>query len=280
MPSVRISWPDLLDVARGLVSSEIATVGVAPTLRRLHYLLVSDAQARGLGYTNTVPAYKTLSDRTARAREAGDFPALVDRGRSVAHGGGFDSMSEALWALYYQFTLDRRQGLAASIVVVAEKDGIIPLIRRHFDWLDVTATKGYASVTHAETLAGYEHAVYVGDFDPSGVDIDRDLSDRAFLDVHRVALTPGQIDEHSLPPMPAKTTDSRLGSMQAMYGDVMQVEIDALPSTVLLDLIRDKVAELGEVEIDDDYRPVMPELDKRELRIRRHLKRLAEEAAA
>lgn len=277
---MRVSWPELLDVAARLVDQEKATVGVSPTLRRLHYLLVSDAEARGLGYANTTSAYKTLSDRTARAREAGDFPALVDRGRSVAHATGLSSLGSALRGLARGFSLDRSGRLAESVVVVAEKDGIVPLIRRHFGWLDVTATKGYASVPLADALSAWDHAVYVGDFDPTGVDIDRDLSIRADVTVHRVALTFDQVTEYGLPPAPAKAADSRRAAMVAEYGQAVQVEIDALPSTVLLGLIRDKIAELGEVRIGDDYWPVMSAVDAEEAEARRLLRELADRYAS
>lgn len=280
MPSVRVRWPDLLAIAKQLALAETAQVGVAPTLRRLHYLLVSNEQARDLGYANTVAAYKTLSDRTARARENGQFPDLTDRQRSIARARGWDNLSDYLYDLVDWFELDRQKALAVDLVVVAEKDGIVPLIQRNFGWLDVTATKGYASVTHADSLIGrYSDAVYVGDFDPSGVDIDRDLSDRTGLRVHRVALSRAQIDEFALPPMMAKTTDSRLAAMQAAYGEVMQVEIDALPPAELLRLIGQKVSELGEVDLDDNYRPINPDLDAQEQAIRAELERLAGEAA-
>ena len=70
----RIHWPAVLDQARAIV----AEYDTAVTLRQLFYRLVA---AEVL--PNTQTAYKTLSDRTAAARRADDFPDLVDNNRSI-----------------------------------------------------------------------------------------------------------------------------------------------------------------------------------------------------
>jgi hypothetical protein len=72
--------------------------------------------------------------------------------------------------------------------------------------------------------------IYAGDFDPSGEDIERDFLERAdcFEENHRIALTPQQIIDYQLPPLPGKSTDSRAAAFTARHGQLMQVELDAL----------------------------------------------------
>ena len=57
--------------------------------------------------------------------------------------------------------------------------------------------------------------------------------------LRRVALTPEQIDEHSLPPQPTKGTDSRARG----YGHDGSWELDALPPEALAKLVADAIRE-------------------------------------
>ncbi len=90
------NWVTILAQGKDFVDAETFAYGVAPTLRRLHYLLVSDAIARDAGYTNTQSNYKQLSSRTAAVRRGGTFPDLVDRTRSISCARGYSSPGEAM----------------------------------------------------------------------------------------------------------------------------------------------------------------------------------------
>jgi hypothetical protein len=79
-----LDWPTIIARASALTRDETARVGVPPTLRRCHYLLVSDTSALAAGYTNTPGAYNCLGRVTARLRDDGTFPALSDRTRSIS----------------------------------------------------------------------------------------------------------------------------------------------------------------------------------------------------
>jgi hypothetical protein len=81
----------------------------------------------------------------------------------------------------------------------------------------------------------------LGDHDPSGIDMTRDLRDRlsmlgAKVSVERIALNKPQIDQYNPPPNPAKTTDTRYKSYMAEYG-VDSWELDALEPKTLDNLI-------------------------------------------
>jgi hypothetical protein len=84
--------------------------------------------------------------------------------------------------------------------------------------------------------------LYFGDFDPSGLDIDRsaeerllEYSDAADFEMVRVALTPD--DVVNLPPNPTKRLDKRAESYIAKYGDKCW-ELDALPPDELRERVR------------------------------------------
>lgn len=84
---------------------------------------------------------------------------------------------------------------------------------------------------------------YLGDFDPSGEDMVRDVSDRLSLfgtdvRVEKIALTPDQIDTYKPPPNPAKTTDPRSAAFIAANG-ATSYEVDALPPQVLSEIVRE-----------------------------------------
>jgi hypothetical protein len=89
--------------------------------------------------------------------------------------------------------------------------------------------------------------LHLGDHDPSGVDMSRDIEDRLSLfgapvRFKRIALNMAQVEEHQPPPNPAKLTDSRSGPYVAEFGDESW-ELDALSPTVLAGLIEGEIRE-------------------------------------
>lgn len=101
---------------------------------------------------------------------------------------------------------------------------------------DEIAAKWKALVREALVL-------YLGDHDPSGEDMVRDIKDRLKefgvrrLEVQKVGLTMAQVKQYNPPPNPAKVTDPRAEAYRAKFGD-MSWEVDALPPNVLAQLIR------------------------------------------
>jgi len=84
---------------------------------------------------------------------------------------------------------------------------------------------------------------HLGDHDPSGIDMSRDITERLSLfvgrpvEVRRIALNMPQVEEYGPPPNPAKTTDSRFESYLEKYGDESW-ELDALEPKVIVELIQ------------------------------------------
>jgi hypothetical protein len=94
---------------------------------------------------------------------------------------------------------------------------------------------------------GEEHVIlYLGDHDPTGLDIDRDIRVRLMkmtgydVVVERIALTMDQVIELDPPPNPAKTTDARYKKYAEQYGDECW-ELDALEPMYMRNLVRERV---------------------------------------
>lgn len=117
--------------------------------------------------------------------------------------------------------------------------------------LPVLALRGFVSHSYVkqiidEVQAQGRRAVLLcaGDFDPSGEDISRDFVARTgcWDKVLRVALTSGQVKEFELPKAVGKVTDSRAAAFAARHGELVQVELDALPPDVLRSLFEGALA--------------------------------------
>jgi hypothetical protein len=120
--------------------------------------------------------------------------------------------------------------------------------------LPIFPLRGYSSESYERAIRGYlrrqtaagrvHTAFYLGDFDPSGEDIERNvrryLGD-CFDTWKRVAITEALIDRHKLPENPGKTTDSRAAGFTALHGRLVQVEIEALDPADLRDLVTNAI---------------------------------------
>jgi hypothetical protein len=242
----------------------------ALTLRQLYYRLVS----RHL-FPNTINSYKRLSRLMVRAREEGAVPVncLEDRSRRVlgrgdtSYASAQDFLRRRLASLresYKEFKLPMWDVQPNYIVVSLEKDALSRLVSDIANQYAVRTfpTRGYPSFTYVQRMAGYIRnrlkgkptvVLYFGDFDPSGVDIERDLSERLgkynagdFI-VHRVALTKDQIVKYSLPPMPVKRSDARADNFLASYGNE-SVELDALDPRTLKLMVAQSIASYIDLE--------------------------------
>lgn len=281
----KIDWPALLEIAARHVYAEKAKLGNPPTLRRLHYLLVSDESAVELGYENTQGRYKALSEQSKVARDAGTFPQLIDQTRQIHYSSGFENPSSLLNSAADMYQRCRSDLMPVQVVLLVEKEGVIPVLQSRFDWLDISAVRGYTSVSHAKSLErlarGSRETVglYLGDYDPTGIDIDRALGERLPFPLRRIGLNRQQVIDLDLPPAAAKAGDSRTAAMVLSEGAAMQVELDALPTDYMLDLIAHHITDVSGVTLRDDGMPDWPDVDEQESADRQRLIDLAEEFA-
>jgi len=239
----------------------------AITLRQLYYRLVSRLLIK-----NTINSYKRLSRILVKARERGHVPinCLEDRSRRILGRGdtGFYSAEEylksklnSLQDSWKGFTMPMWDNQPRHVLISLEKDALSRLVSRVANNYSIRTfpTRGYPSFSYVQGMSRYmqtrlkgKHVVvlYFGDFDPSGIDIERDLEVRLGrygakdFSVTRVALTNAQIIEHNLPPMPVKRSDARAEGFLATHGD-KSVELDALDpnlfTTVVEKAIRQQI---------------------------------------
>ncbi len=155
-----------------------------------------------------------------------------------------------------------------------EKEALSGVIYSETDHWDVPlmVTRGYPSLTFlheaAEAIAAEERPVYIyylGDWDPSGLDIARNVQERleefapdAEINFERIAVTPEQVERWSLPTRPTKQTDTR----SKRFGGA-SVELDAIPPDKLRQLVSDHI----EQHVDGDalYKTKVAEASERKL---------------
>jgi hypothetical protein len=260
--SMRKDWNIILEHAASIVRSYSTRV----TLRQLFYRLVADQTLR-----NTRSEYGQLSAKTAQARRDGWFPALMDRTRDIERWHPiFTSPGEAKSWLQQRYRRDRTEGQTHSIYLAVEKAGIVNQLDEWFGrqyGIPILPLGGYSSQTFVDEvvedvetwpanfiedshLVRPSVLIYAGDFDPSGEDIDRDFQDRTSCwdNYHRVALSPEQVEEYDLPPAMGKATDSRASQFIARHGELVQVELDAIPPDTLRDLYWEKINEYWDMD--------------------------------
>ena len=237
----------------------------AITLRQLYYRLVSR-----LLIPNTINSYKRLSRILVKARERLDVPinCLEDRSRRILGKGdtGYYSAEEylkmklsTLHDSWKSFSMPMWDDQPNYILISLEKDALSRLVSRIANRYSVRTfpTRGYPSFSYVQQMSSYIRnklrgkptiVLYFGDFDPSGIDIERDLSDRLekykagdFV-VKRVALTSDQIKTYNLPPMPVKRSDARSDSFLAEHGDT-SVELDALEPNIFQRMVAKSIEE-------------------------------------
>jgi len=269
--SSRIVWKDIVVDAISSAREYMSSVGSPPTLRGLFYALVS----RNV-LPNTQNVYKRLSKVLVKAREDGSFPWewLKDETRRT-YKDNYDGLwslgdlkshkSEAIYDALRDiidaieeftepskiFKLIRWDGQPKKVYILLEKEALADAISNFAESLgvDIIICKGYSSATSLHDLARQIDdegrkvvLLHVGDFDPSGVDIQRYIEEKLLhyynLDivVERAMVDMDQINEHNLPSTPdtyeerAKMDrDPRMVKWEHGY---FRVEVDAMVAIV------------------------------------------------
>ena len=202
------------------------------TLRQLYYQFV----ARGL-IPNKDSEYKRLGGIVNDARLAGliDWAAIQDRTRNLGSLAHWESPNSIINAVASQYRRDLWAGQPYRPEVWIEKDALVGVIEGVCNELDVPffSCRGYTSQSEmwaaSQRLESYlpdqkPLILHLGDHDPSGVDMSRDIRERLELfmggvEFDRLALNMDQVQQYAPPPNPAKITDSRAVGYIAIHGD-------------------------------------------------------------
>lgn len=233
------------------VLDEYAEQGFILTLRQLYYQFV----ARGW-LPNTQRSYKRLGSIINDARLAGliDWEHMEDRTRNLCELPAWLDPATLVAACANQFRIDKWVDQDYRPEVWIEKDALVGVIADVCDELQVPyfSCRGYTSQSEvhaagerlAEHLDGGQTPIvfHLGDHDPSGVDMTRDITERLAMfcdepiEVKRLALNMNQVRHYNPPPNPAKLTDSRCVGYIRRHG-TESWELDALEPGVIGDLI-------------------------------------------
>lgn len=234
---------------------EYQAQGFMLTVRQLYYQLVARDYI-----PNTVRSYDNTVALLTNARLAGliDWDAIEDRTRGVIERGHWNSGSEILHAVAGQYHEDLWSDQDCRVFVIVEKEALAGVLQRTCKEWDVPLlpARGYPSATTLREFAkgrimraSQEIVVlHLGDHDPSGIDMSRDLEERLSMfsrhkvqiDFRRLALNMNQVEEQKPPPNPAKVTDSRYAGYRSQYG-AESWELDALSPKYLHTLVSTEV---------------------------------------
>jgi len=239
------------------IIEDYAQQGYRLTLRQLYYQLVS----RDI-IPNAKAEYAKLSTLLVNGRMSGivDWDAIEDRIRIPFLPYWVNGIENAINDTITQYRLDRQKEQKVYIELWVEKDALSGVLKRITSryHIKLMVNRGYSSCTAMhdayERLRRYEDegkqtcVLYLGDHDPSGLDMIRDVRERleefgVYPEVRHIGLTKKQIEKFNPPPNPAKITDPRAGWYIQKHGD-FSWEVDALDPKALHQLVRENVEEL------------------------------------
>jgi hypothetical protein len=257
------------------------------TLRQLFYRAISAGALQ-----NSQLEYKRLGSIMTRLREANNVPRtwIVDHVRATLKPSSWSGLGDFGETVRDAYRKDFWSSLNHHVEVFVEKDaiaGTIQPVTKEFD-IALRVCRGYASVSFAGEIADEWQriekpifAYYLGDFDPSGFDLERDLREKLarysgrwcvqsdIFDENRswAKLTTGpgytvdsdsfcwgrlavqyaDFHDHNLIPLPVKQKDRRARAFIERHGDEC-AEVDALPPSEL----RSRVRQAIESHIDQE----------------------------
>lgn len=230
--------PDKQSVIRraNAIIAEYAAQGFDLTLRQLYYQFV----ARGF-IPNNIQSYKRLGDIINDARLAGliDWDRIVDRTRNLRGVTTYRDAQDLVKRSARYFSTDKWHDQAVRPEVWIEKDALVGVIEgtcvNH--QVDFFSCRGFVSQSEMwaaaqrigrRILAGQTvRIIHLGDHDPSGIDMSRDIEERirAFLHTDQVnhlgKLLWEQVDKDGI-------TATRWDDLSPEYKQKMQMRLDRL----------------------------------------------------
>jgi hypothetical protein len=225
------------------------------TVRQVFYQLVTRGAIEKTENEYQATVIRLLSEMRLSGKIRWSW--IVDESRRTRVTQTFDNIGDALrdTAKYY-----RRSALRdcdSYIEIWSEKEALAGIIYEAASDYDVPVivSKGMPSLTQvygsfrkiklAARAGKYSHIYQFGDHDPTGCLIPKTIENRLYEfcekhnyappTVERIALTEEQISEYALPTRPTK----RDGNTHAHRFEGDSVELDALPSGELRELVRD-----------------------------------------
>lgn len=260
-----------------LIIEEFQADGYVLTLRQLYYQLVSRAVI-----PNEQSEYAKLSRLLKEGRMSGivDWKAIEDRLRVPHLPYAVDDIDQAIQDTIDQYRLRRQDDQPNYLEVWVEKDALSGVLKRVTEkyHIPIMVNRGYSSVSAMfDAFMRFVHGgaykerpvkiLYLGDYDPSGLDMLRDIQERIEefqfgyndgtdvenmqFEVIPIALTREQVEQYDPPPNPAKLTDPRAKEFIARHGN-QSWEVDALKPNVLNNLLDNAIIKLIDINKFND----------------------------
>jgi hypothetical protein len=239
-----------------VILADLAALQIKPTTRQLFYILVDDALI-----AKTAKGYELVKEQSGRMRKGGwiAMDAVIDGTRSRTEWSFHACPSDALLDAAESYASDpwATQPEVRELWCEADthREMLRPLAAEMCCPLVVTRgspswtllNDSVAPITWRWQEKGQRtRIIYVGDHDPAGLDMSRNLHAR-LVELHmppeactvvRVALTEEQIRERALPTRPPKKGDTRTRWYEAEFPGLGCVELDALPPQELAAIVR------------------------------------------
>lgn len=244
----------IIEQANSIIT-EYKRQGDSLTLRQLYYRFVTKNII-----ANKQSEYKRLGSIINDARMAGhiDWNSIEDRTRHLRTHLSFDSIEERLRVAADNMRLNPWEDQENYLEVWIEKDALVGVLERVCgEWrVPYFACRGNNSQSE-QWRAGQRlaekadegkrvHVLYLGDHDPTGIDISRDNQDRLTtfsndrVELHRLALNMDQVEEFNPMPNPVKEADSRASGYIEKFGESCW-ELDALEPATIRKIIEKKI---------------------------------------
>jgi hypothetical protein len=266
------------------ILEEFKDQNITVTSRQLYYQLVSKDII-----SNQQKEYKKMCSLLTKFRYAGliDWDCIEDRVRIPKIPRIYEDLDEIIWAAKCSYKLDRWDGQEYHVELWTEKDALSSVLQPICTKYQIpfVVNRGYTS-----SSAMYDSKerllkkvfknkkciiLYLGDHDPSGLDMIRDINERLhefmdyskevrrefleldqqfhgdkliitqdmidnYLEIIPIGITMEQIKEYSPPPNPTKITDTRSKKYIKDFGNTSW-EVDSLKPNILQELIEESI---------------------------------------
>lgn len=239
---------------------------------------------------NAMEIYKRIGSLISDLRYSGllDWDAMEDRHRTVDLPNEFKNLKELVKVAINSFKLKRWSDQDVYIELLSEKDTMTsrlePLAKKYHLALNINRGYGSSSVIYSLAKRIFKkikegkivRLLYVGDHDPSGLDMINDIEKRVTefivnmkgysyqimsarvrenilydlkldFEIVHVALTKEQIIKYNLPPNPAKLSDSRSAKYIVEHGKISW-ELDALKPQFMIKIVEDTILEYIDID--------------------------------
>jgi hypothetical protein len=223
------------------------------TVRGNMYLVVSHGWLPDTGRRSYCRIQRLLN----RLRLCGRVPFewIVDNVRSTIKPSSWTGLADYAETVRDCYRKDFWAELPEYIEVIVEKDtvaGKLSVVTREYD-IRLHPIRGYNSTTFAWEIARYWDRIqkpitiyYIGDHDPSGRDLERDIREktarfsRRSVTWKRLAVEPEHFEQFNIRPLAPKKKDARTKKFVEQYGSQC-AEVEAIPANDLRAILREAI---------------------------------------